>query len=683
MDITEQNEFSPGNLPSENNQHVIRELDRYIALENPQFAVLINGEWGSGKTWFIRRYIENRQNESCPPKNIQANSLEPYLEKLKYHRIKSALLNIYDIRLHIKNLFNWAFETEEEQKDRLLKEQKEAEEITKFIYISLFDMSEITEIDAEIIAQLNPNLYCGRNNHAGRLARFVVNAMSITLAKGNDISKSCGELAKALWAKRPDKFVIIFDDVERTKIPVKLILGYASALLENSNTKLIMLSNTSELTGGEELESNKKVFERYSEKVIAPKFTIFSDYEAVLINEIESIHDKQIQSIFKRNYSQLRQILCASSYKNLRVIKKIIYEFSQLYLYLPEESKNETLFIDKFLFYLAVLSIEYSNDKRMFRHVPLDLWMPQPRPEAKTFFNQLNLKYSFDCSYIYCDPAFWDNFFTSSIIDSKQIVTAFQATTISELNSTPTPIKLWNMIEMNDCEVEELHKIMSKEISEYAYDIPGIILHAFCNLLLLHDIGVEKREYQEILTEFRSYIEKVNLRINDIDIEKFSMSHRAYNGLGFHKSESIECTTMITEMNETLQKQSHKKLSDEYYSLFMNIPHNVEKFLNDFPLSDNSKPFRGFIVDGVNPIDLAKRISYLQAYDLNRVCSVIKSALDREEMTRNDHTSLKKWLDKFCSELAEKEQDLPPVAKFSVERWRKNFSSFMKEEIEP
>lgn len=680
MDITDQNEFSPESLPSENNQHVIRELDRYIALENPQFAVLINGEWGSGKTWFIRCYIENRQNGSCPTENLQANFLERCIDKLKYHRIKKGLLYVYNSWFYIKKFFYWAFETEKELDVRLLKEKEEAKAITKFIYISLFDISELTEIDAEIIAQLNPGLYCGRNNSAGRLARFVVNAMSITLAKGNDISKSCGELAKALWAKRPDKFVIVFDDVERTKIPVKLILGYASALLESSNTKLIMLSNTSELTGDDEVEGNKKVFESYSEKVIAQKFTIFSDYEAVLTNEIELIQDTQVQDIFKRNYSQLNLVLCASSYKNLRVIKKIIYEFSHLYSFFPDESKKENAFIDKFLFYLAVLSIEYSNNKKMFELISSDLWMPHPMEKgARAFFKNLELKYSFDFSYTYCEPLFWDTFFTSSIVDEAQITMAFLATTHSELNNTPTPIKLWNMIEMNDCEVEELHKKMCNEISEYAYDTPGIILHAFCDLLILHDIGIEKRAYQEILTEFRSYIEKINLKINDIDIEKFSMSHRAYNGLGFHKSESTECSTMVTEMKEALQKQFHKRLSDEYCSHFMNIPYNVERFLNDFPHTNNGKPFRGFVVDGIDPLDLAKRISTLQAYDLNRVCSIMKYALDREEMTNDDHTLLKKWLDELCSELAKREQDLPPVAKFSVARWRKSFSSFMND----
>ena len=41
------------------NQHVTEYLDYYCAMDNaPEFAVLLNGEWGSGKTWFIKKFIE-------------------------------------------------------------------------------------------------------------------------------------------------------------------------------------------------------------------------------------------------------------------------------------------------------------------------------------------------------------------------------------------------------------------------------------------------------------------------------------------------------------------------------------------------------------------------------------------------------------------------------------------------
>jgi hypothetical protein len=40
------------------NRHVTEFLDQYIDIKRPQYAVLLNGPWGSGKTWFIKNYAE-------------------------------------------------------------------------------------------------------------------------------------------------------------------------------------------------------------------------------------------------------------------------------------------------------------------------------------------------------------------------------------------------------------------------------------------------------------------------------------------------------------------------------------------------------------------------------------------------------------------------------------------------
>jgi predicted AAA+ superfamily ATPase len=44
---------------SEANRHIEKYLCEYLGLEfSPGFAVLLQGEWGCGKTWFIKRFIE-------------------------------------------------------------------------------------------------------------------------------------------------------------------------------------------------------------------------------------------------------------------------------------------------------------------------------------------------------------------------------------------------------------------------------------------------------------------------------------------------------------------------------------------------------------------------------------------------------------------------------------------------
>lgn len=46
------------------NKHITQFLDYYIDLSNPQYAVLLKGKWGSGKTHFINEYKETMKNQN-------------------------------------------------------------------------------------------------------------------------------------------------------------------------------------------------------------------------------------------------------------------------------------------------------------------------------------------------------------------------------------------------------------------------------------------------------------------------------------------------------------------------------------------------------------------------------------------------------------------------------------------
>lgn len=46
---------------SNKNTHAVTILDNYIKISNPQFALLINSEWGTGKTWFIKNYFNSKK----------------------------------------------------------------------------------------------------------------------------------------------------------------------------------------------------------------------------------------------------------------------------------------------------------------------------------------------------------------------------------------------------------------------------------------------------------------------------------------------------------------------------------------------------------------------------------------------------------------------------------------------
>lgn len=42
---------------SEKNKSIYNFLSQYVNMSNPQYAVLLTGDWGSGKTYFVKNWI--------------------------------------------------------------------------------------------------------------------------------------------------------------------------------------------------------------------------------------------------------------------------------------------------------------------------------------------------------------------------------------------------------------------------------------------------------------------------------------------------------------------------------------------------------------------------------------------------------------------------------------------------
>ena len=83
------------------NKHIIENLNHYITLPKPEYAVLLSGKWGSGKTYFIDKFVDD------------------FLDKYKIGK--------------------------EENK-------------TKFLKITLFGLNRVSQIDEVIFQKLHPVL---------------------------------------------------------------------------------------------------------------------------------------------------------------------------------------------------------------------------------------------------------------------------------------------------------------------------------------------------------------------------------------------------------------------------------------------------------------------------------------------------------------------------------------------
>ena len=84
------------------NKHIEKYLDQYLNIPEPDYAVMLTGEWGCGKTHFIKEYIKERNKNTkwCLKKG----------KKLRYislNGISSTSAIISSMLFNTHHVFSW------------------------------------------------------------------------------------------------------------------------------------------------------------------------------------------------------------------------------------------------------------------------------------------------------------------------------------------------------------------------------------------------------------------------------------------------------------------------------------------------------------------------------------------------------------------------------------------------
>ena len=167
------------------NQHVTEYLNYYCSMDSaPEFAVLLNGEWGSGKTWFIKKFIEEND-------------------------LKIIYVSLYGIT---------SFTEIEDEFFRQLhpKLSSKGAVIAGKIFKGLLKTT------------INIDLNSDGNSEGS-------------------ITSSLSDLNLPDYLTNVDKHILIFDDLERCKLELNNLLGYINYFVEHQGHKVIILAHEDKL----------------------------------------------------------------------------------------------------------------------------------------------------------------------------------------------------------------------------------------------------------------------------------------------------------------------------------------------------------------------------------------------------------------------------------------------------
>ncbi len=251
------------------NKQIAEFLNYYIMLKTPpNYAVLLDGQWGSGKTFFINKIRE-------------------------------------------------IYETEER----------------KIIYVSLFGITSVNQIDDQIYNQFYTIGKKYLRYGAKVITSVIKSKLAVEVGDAMPFVDSLGDIDPTKLQPKIDNAIFVFDDFERSGISNREAIGYINNFVEHGNNKVLVVANTQEIDKSEE-------FLRTFEKVIGRTFKILPEFDSAFDTFAKIISEPDAAAELVRQKSAIREIFKNANHKNLRTLKYVQTEIERMFKLIPEPNRT-------------------------------------------------------------------------------------------------------------------------------------------------------------------------------------------------------------------------------------------------------------------------------------------------------------------------------------------------------
>ncbi|MEK4151753.1 P-loop NTPase fold protein [Carnobacterium sp. FSL E2-0243] len=450
----------------ERNNHIVKYLDRYIVNKKNKFAVMIDGEWGTGKSYFVKKYIE-LQNES----------------ERKIFTISAFGLN----------------------------------EIIELENLIIDSISGESGIIKKAIRK-----FAGNTNLDINLG-FVGTKIS-----GEELLENFKKSIETEVKKNGDSLIII-DDFERTNINFSEILGFCSRLIFENDMKVVLVCNESKLRIKKEdntENNNNNLYFEFKEKVIGKTFILDSDVdtafkafsdEIIVECKIESSEKKDLvyNSMDKVN-ERIKEVVVNKN-NNLRVyqyaLSDMIYFIEEVFnhAYITEDFIRENHEYFEKIIYMKMVT--YLADNGFFYLKMAN--GEKSKLNSTNFINKFFVTLGMDASIPLMEK--WDSInlggdFSKYADLIKNEIEVRKSETIAE-NSPMSQIKYFldNLYDLVICGITDIAHIKENILRSDFYDI-GEMYHYLCIVAFLKEKDLINLNVTEEFNEFLGKNKKFRTR---------------------------------------------------------------------------------------------------------------------------------------------------------------------------
>tara|TARA_R110002051_G_scaffold24622_2_gene60891 strand:+ start:83 stop:1927 length:1845 start_codon:yes stop_codon:yes gene_type:complete len=540
--------------------HIEKIIEKYLKKENTQSAILINGVWGSGKTFYLKSQLK---------KIIERNNL-------------------------------------------------------KVIYISLNGMSSIDNLDHKLFLHLIPKLGENQSDLVKNIANIstnLANAATKLLFKTEATDLLKGSTVKSF---NFEKYCICLDDLERCKIPIDELIGYLSDFTEHKHTKCLILADEVKIKKQKSNKNIAHKYDKIKEKVISRVLNYDPELTDVFPKLIDKYKSKKIYYKFlKQNESLMISIFKELKIKNLRNLIFYLDTLESIHQYIKsiEQKYTEEVLFSTAIFSIEFkkgnLTSKDSNDFKGFKEINKDWYSrilsnflssnndePRKKSSSELFYEEYLTK-RIDQYFFY--PSIYQ-FVLSGFLDNKKLKKELEnrePEKVSEEIISFRKLLDYKFRELNDKEFDCLSKYVLEKAEEgfyWIYDYKQIanfyyhfierklidITKIDLEKILLSGLGISAKRKEFHLATFETL-----KHFNTPDPDTKKILNKIFD---YHKKLQSENDTKISkQLSKIISNNQIEELAllfseQKFNKVFLPLV-NVNNFMNALKSSENKMIF--------------------------------------------------------------------------------------------
>jgi hypothetical protein len=614
---------------SEKNDNINDFLDYYFKFEQaPEYAVMIKGAWGSGKSWFVKKS----------------------LERLKQNSGKSLYVSLYGM-VCFEDIENSFFE----QMHPVL--SSKGMKLTSKIAKGLLKATIKLDLDGD-----------GKSETTAKIPTE--------------------ELKLPGYLKDTDSFVLVFDDLERCSMKISDVLGYINQFVEHQGYKVLIVANEDEIL---DKSDDNKCYSRAKEKLIGKTFELVPNTNLALESFIDSSSSNQLKKFYQENLTNIIGVYSSSQSKNLRHLKQALWDFERFYNALPssciDKVELKTELLNLFLcFAFETRSANYSIQTiSRVKDSIYDGILDKDKDKPKSLYSVLSSKYpmlNFSDSLV--EESVWVDFFDKGIIDEQKTKESIERNKYYQDTNTENWVKLWNYHDLSDLEFDSLFEAVNQEVTDYKYTQHQVVKHLAGLFIRLSDISLISISKSDVLGHYKKYVNYLfdnNHLPSELNDYTFEFDTDSWGGLGFAGRGVEEYEQFEEYLNKKIELYKVQSMPNIACELLELMQSDVDLFTLKLIHCNREENlyYKTPILNGIDPNTFVEKLLSLPGDKFTRVGYMFKERYSVKQFNKNLFIELE-WLKKIESLL--EQQQIESKGKLSGYRISLLVNGYIKTSIE-